>query len=305
MSDHFISHTTMAKILDGSDFVLNGTSLSCIQVQQHTNVIDNYFIGLGTVGLLWLLYQAGMYLLFVYQWWSTSNHNLKKRLLPLQIYMRDMDSIIEQFQKRDGAEQTAHLRELRTDYNTFIKFDQYCWIKYHNPNKKAFKKGCCGNKGEPNPTHLYEMCKYKQIQAEKRGLWPNVYPPYTASGVVSVNKLKSLIVIESDTIQILREVQTGRCCCYPVYSKVAPLEISKRNVFFGMYQPYFEDISMKGVNLNKGLHGMQRRTVNDLSDSCSRFFCGLLSGWTLETLEIAIKSELDEGHLRADLQLKF
>lgn len=310
MSGQFISHATLAKILDGSDFVLNGTSLSCIITEQ--NIIDKYFIGLGTIGLLWLLYQIGTYLLFVYQWWSTSNNNLRKRLLPLQIYMRDMDSIIEQFQENgdkfqgDGAEQTAHLRALRTDYEKFIKYDQYCWIKYRNPDKKAFQKGWCGYAGEPTPTHLYEMCRYEQLQARKRTIWPKPDPVDIGLGVATIKKLKNLNVVESDNIQILREVQTGtsRFCCRPVYSKAEPLEISKKNVFFGMYQPYFADVYMQSVNLNEGLQ-MKRRTVNGLSGSCSRFFCGLLSGWTLETLEIAIKSELDEGHLRADLQLKF
>ena len=298
-----------------------------MNVTEPTNLgehIDNYFIGISTMGIMLLIYQIITYSIYIYNWWSASDHNIKVRLLPLQIYMRDIEAIIDNLNKTKNENRTLHLRKIRTEYNELIEADKYCWIQYVNPaykHQKFYRKcWCCGK--VQTPRFLYEMCVYKEVYTTKYSKFP-ILKPTTSKW----SKLKERAAhFESKKIAIQRNMYTsssgfyafayiftcGYMCGSPRYVKAAPLEVDSKDVFFGRYQPYIVNTQMKTVDLDQNLFietgeriKTKHRKMDGFHDSLARFCCGWWMGWTLQDMELAIKAEFDEEHLKSDLNIKF
>ena len=69
---------------------------------------------------------------------------------------------------------------------------------------------------------------------------------------------------------------------------------------------------MKTVDLDQNLFietgeriKTKHRKMDGFHDSLARFCCGWWMGWTLQDMELAIKAEFDEEHLKSDLNIKF
>lgn len=261
----------------------NGTTYICeVDTPSPDNVFD-YLVGLSLVGIFMLIYQVFKYSTFTYGWWHTADRLIKTNLLPLQIYMRDMDSIIQTLKSGDG--ESDQLEHLKNQYELFIEKEKYCWVKYKNPQWKQNSKNtyrkcyCCAKIRKPR--FLFELCQY---------------------------------VRDGNKILIKREIRKWKKCpilyigetfgspdCCNLYIPADDFEISEeKNVFFGMYKPYFGDKDMKAYDLN--ITGSVRRNANGIDDACHRFLCGFWRAIELQDLEISIKTELDEEHLRADLR---
>jgi len=296
-----------------------------VTFQEH---VDNYFIGISTMGIMLLVYQIITYSIYIYNWWSSSDHDIKVRLLPLQIYMRDIDAIIYNLNKTKNKNRTEHLRNIRTEYNELIEADKYCWIQYENPiyGRQLLAPSCwCGGKVQ-TPRYLYEMCVYKEVYTTK-------YTKYSKFPILnhttSWSKLKERTAhFESKKIAIQRNMYTsssgfyafayiftcGYMCGSPRYVKAAPLEVDSKDVFFGRYRPYVVNTQMKTIDLDQKLFietetgekiKMKHRKVGGFNDIWARFCCGWWMGWILQDMELAIKAEFDEEHLKSDLDIKF
>tara|TARA_B100001559_G_C16478234_1_gene612442 strand:+ start:383 stop:1234 length:852 start_codon:yes stop_codon:yes gene_type:complete len=261
----------------------NGTSYICeVETPTSNNVFD-YLIGLSLVGIFMLIYQVFKYSTYAYGWWHTADRLIKTNLLPLQIYMRDMDKIVKTLKSGDGD--SGQLEYLRNQYELFIEKDHFCWVKYKNPRWKqnstnTYRKCYCCAKIR-RPRFLFEMCRYdrdgKKILIKRE-----------------IRRLKKCPLL------YIGETFGSPDCCN-LYTPADDFEIiDEKNVFFGMYKPYFGDNHMKAYDLN--IKGKIRRHVNGIDDSCHRFLCGFWRAIELQDLEISIKSELDEEHLRADLR---
>jgi len=274
--------------------------------------IDNYFIGISTLGIMLLVYQIITYGIYIYNWWSASDHNIKVRLLPLQIYMRDIEAIIEKLFEKKNENRTEHLRKIKTEYNELIEADKYCWIKYVNPvykYQKFYRKcWCCGKR--PTPRFLYEMCEYKEVN--------NKFPilnPDTSNWVKIKERRKIAIQRKAYTnssgfYSFAYIFTCGYMCGAPRYIEATPLQVNAKDVFFGRYRPYIGNTEMKPINLDENLFvdgktKTKHRKAGGLNDSCARFCCGWWLGWTLQDMELAIKAEFDEEHLKSDLDIKF
>jgi len=345
---------TYDNIADGKEFTINNITLQCFEKVQPTNLgdhIDNYFLGISTLGVMLLTYQIITYSMYTYNWYASTDHNIKIRILPLQIYMRDIDAIIQKMQSSPdstlsnsaGMRRTAHLRALKEQYYNFIEADKYCWIKYKNPvcEKTKFYRHCwcCGKL--PTPNFLYELCEYKDQYNFKKGSFG-----YSASGKekdwMSENAKKRWTKVNAynfkkgKKIEILRQVYKdaswyyfvayvltlGYCCGTPYIQEAKSLVVNIKDVYLGRYKPYISDPGMKALDLDEDLFVVDRngndvfdakgekistkhRTVNGIDDSCSRFFCGWWLGWKLQDMELAVRAELDEEHLKTDLHINF
>lgn len=347
-SNKTISLLTYSKMLGGEEFTIDGNLLSCSEITENptdlAGHVDNYFIGISTLGVMLLIYQILSYLMYIYSWYSSTGHNIKVRLLPLQIYMRDIDTIIQKMQIGSGGNRrTEHLRRIREKYYAFIEADKFCWIKYENPvhkKSKFYRKcWCCGQL--PTPKYLYELCEYKETYALKNGSFGYVKDTirydkdkkevkWTNKNVKKRWKnLKGYATnFDSKKIAILRQVYKdaswyyfvvyiltlGYVCGAPSIHEAEPLYVETKDVFFGRYEPFIADPDMKPINLDENLYittingekiKTLHRKVNGIDDSCSRFFCGWWLGWTLQDMELALKSEFNEEQLKADLDINF
>ena len=343
---------TYNNISDGKEFTINNITLQCFEKVQPTNLgehIDNYFIGISTLGVMLLTYQIITYSLYTYNWYASTDHNIKIRILPLQIYMRDIDAIIQKLEYSPdstlsnftGLRRTEHLRDLKKRYHGIIEKDKYCWIKYENPiytPTTTFSVKCCCCGTFPTPRFLYELCEYKVQNVKKEGYAKNTIR-YDNNGTDAKKRLtinSTATNFEAQEIAIVRKVYTdasfyylvayvltlGYCCGTPYIQEAKSLVVNIRNVHFGRYKPYLTDSGMKALDLDKGLFVVDRngndvldakgekistkhRTVNGIDDSCSRFFCGWWLGWKLQDMELAVRAELDEEHLKTDLHINF
>ncbi len=351
-------------MMNGEDFTLDGTTLRCLEMNESPNNlvehVDNYFLGINALGVMLMTYQIIMYFKYIYNWYSSTGHNIKIRILPLQIYMRDLDAIIQKMQGNhftsdtsDGFRRTSHLRQLKEQYYKFIAADKYCWIKYKNPvyktqleNKKPlYQKPCFCCKKRPIPRFLYELCELDESWAQdgfksfihrdfsKRHIYK--YDKNGKQTEFSANVKKnwqkvSLLTknLASKHIQIKRHVYNqpsfyytityfltlGYCCGTPSITRATPKKVLLTDVFMGRYKPYISDPYMKPVDLDDDLYIVdgngemvhtKHRKVGGIDDSLSRFFCGWWLGWTLQDMELALKSELNEEHLKTDLNIQF
>lgn len=366
---------TYLKMIEGQDFTIDGISLRCLEVTESpkgvAEHVDNYFLGISALGVMLLTYQIITYVLYIYNWYSSTDHNIKIRILPLQIYMRDIDAIIQKMQSSSdsstkfntaGLRRTAHLRTLKEQYYNFIGADKYCWIKYSNPvykiqlknHKPLYQKPCFCCKKRPTPRFLYELCELDESWAQENGFVKYLNGKFSQQKVARYdeeeNKIEfspnvkknwqkvSLLTknLASEYVQIKRQVYKepsfyytitycctlGYCCGTPSLREAPPKKVLLTDVFLGRYKPYISDPDMKPVDLDEDLYmtdgngervhdaaGNLKRTkhrqVGGIDDSLSRFFCGWWLGWTLQDMELALKSELDEEHLRTDLNIQF
>ena len=340
---------TYNNISDGKEFTINNITLQCFEKVQPTNLgehIDNYFIGISTLGVMLLTYQIITYSLYTYNWYASTDHNIKIRILPLQIYMRDIDAIIQKMEyspdstlsNSTGLRRTTHLRDLKKRYHGIIEKDKYCWIKYnnpvHTPTTKFYRKcWCCGK--FPTPKFLYELCEYKVHNkvhnVKKEGYAKNTirYDNNRTNAKKRLTTINSTATnFEAQEIAIVRIVYTdasfyylvayvltlGYCCGTPYIQEAKSLVVNIKDVHFGRYKPYLADPDMTPVNLDFELFTIshngnkiqtKHRTVNGIDDSCSRFFCGWWLGWKLQDMELALRAELDEEHLKTDLHINF
>lgn len=366
---------TYSKMLKGEDFMMDGILLRCLEVtgthKGFTEHVDNYFIGISALGVMLLIYQIVTYLMYIYNWYSSTGHNIKIRILPLQIYMRDIDAIIQKIQSHfsagnkfttTGLRRTAHLRQLKCQYYNFIEADKYCWIKYKNPvyetqlkNKNPlYQKPCFCCKKTETPRFLYELCELDESWAQENGFVkyingeysqrhvtrydeeqnkiefsPNVKKSWQKVSLLTKNMTSKYVLIKRQVYKqpsfyytITYCFTLGYCCGTPSIIQAPPKKILRTNVFFGRYTPYISDPGMKPVDLDDNLYitdangervrdaqGNFKRTkhrkIGGIDDSLSRFFCGWWLGWTLQDIELALKSELDEEHLKTDLNIQF
>ena len=291
-----------------------------MNVTEPTNLgehIDNYFIGISTMGIMLLIYQIITYSIYIYNWWSASDHNIKVRLLPLQIYMRDIEAIIDNLNKKKNENRTLHLRKIRTEYNELIEHHKYCWIKYVNPaykHQKYYRKCCCCGKVQ-TPRFLYEMCVYKEVSRSDRLPVLNNNPLVRSKIKDPAKKIaiqRNMYTSSSGFYAFAYIFTCGYMCGSPRYVKAAPLEVDSKDVFFGRYKPYIVNTQMKTVDLDQNLFietgeriKTKHRKMDGFHDSLARFCCGWWMGWTLQDMELAIKAEFDEEHLKSDLNIKF
>jgi hypothetical protein len=148
-----MDNLTANVILEGTSFILNGTSLKCLENEGEQDLFEmfsGYFYGLTWIGFLWIGYTAGTYLFAIYLWWSGNDNSIKKILLPLQIYMRDIDQIIDTMKNnvndnQQGINRVQHLKSIKKKYDRFIQAETFCWIKSERKGKND-----------------YELCLYKK-----------------------------------------------------------------------------------------------------------------------------------------------
>ena len=367
-SNRTLSLSIYSRMLKGEEFTVDGISLRCLEIKENdlAGHVDNYFLGISTLGIMLLTYQIITYIIYIYNWYSSTGHNIKIRILPLQIYMRDIDAIIQKMQGNKftttGLRRTVHLRKLKEQYYNFIEADKYCWIKYINPiyktqlkNKQPlYQKPCFCCKKRPTPRFLYELCELDESWVQENGFVRYLNGEYTKRNVgrydehgtrkefspnIEKNWQKvSLLTknLASKYVQIKRQVYKvasfyymitycctlGYCCATPSIREATSKKVLRTNVFFGRYKPYISDPAMKPIDLDEDLYmtdenggfihdekGNLKRTkhrkVGGIDDSCSRFFCGWWLSWTLQDLELALKSEFNEEQLKADLDINF
>lgn len=350
-SNKTISLLTYKKMMDGEDFPLDGTTLRCLEITESpkdlAGHVDNYFLGINALGVMLLTYQIITYLKYIYNWYSSTDHNIKIRMLPLQIYMRDIDAVIVKVQGNkftpDGLQRTAHLRQLKEQYYKFIAADKYCWVKYKNPvyetqlkNKKPlYQKPCFCCKKRPIPRVLYELCELDKSWVQGNGFDRYLNgefskrPDEKGNPTLTKNLASKHIQIKQQVYNqpsfyytITYFLTLGYCCGTPSITKAPSKKVLLTNVFLGRYKPYILDPGMKPVDLDEDLYIIdgngkkvqdaegnftrtKHRKVGGIDDSLSRFFCGWWLGWTLQDLELALKSELDEEHLKTDLNIQF
>ena len=148
-----MDNLTANVILEGTSFILNGTSLKCLENEGEQDLFEmfsGYFYGLTWIGFLWIGYTVGTYLFAIYLWWSGNDNSIKKILLPLQIYMRDIDQIIDTMKNnvndnQQGINRVQHLLAIKKKYDKFIQAETFCWVK---PERKG--------------KNDYELCLYKK-----------------------------------------------------------------------------------------------------------------------------------------------
>jgi len=201
--------------------------------------------------------------------------------------MRDIDKIIELLQS--GSGDPTQLIYLKNQYELFIEKDKYCWVKYNNPQWKnntqnTYQKCYCCAKIK-RPRYLFELCQY-------------VLDYDGNSNIIIKREVRKWK--KCPLLYISETLGTPDCC--KIYMPVDNYTVEPENVFFGIYKPYFGDEKMEPQDLNKNIKDNIRRKTNGIDDSCHRFLCGFWRATTLQDLEISIKSELDEEHLRADLR---
>lgn len=262
-------------VRNASTCVFGNMTVSCQEVQQDKTIsehVTSYFIGIGTIGILLFIYQILYYLKLVYGWWVTNDHMIKLRLLPLQIYMRDMDKII------DSIDDSQPLKERQKQYNEFIEASRYCWIKKNNPKYGKKKRKCVCFREQLVPKFTYELCEYERRDE-------NIY-----------------IKRNTHTLpKYMRWILTFGCSGCRKQGK--DLLVSEKNVFLGRYRPYLAN-EMQIVDLDKGLVA-ERVKVNGVDDSFLRFFCGYFKSASLQDLEIAVQAELNEENIKRNMKIKF
>lgn len=303
------------------------------------STVDNYLIGISSMGFMLLSYQIIFYVSSAWIWYSSVDHKIKMRLLPLQIYMKDMDRIIEKLvQKGIAKRRIENLEKLVEEYNEFIEFDNFCWVKSKNPIYEKWKKAkngrkrkkCCNRHNPPPLRFVYELCEYKltadtpksdhmkpRVITNKNRLKTSVM---NFIGKSVSHKMKSYIYIQRQTYNasscfyLIAYIFT---CCntlgQPKIISQPSLEVMRKNVYFGRYAPYLVDSSMECIDLDKdikdikdgGESSLRHRKTEGMDDKCSRFLCGWWKGWTLEDLELMFRTELDEEHLQNDLDIVF
>lgn len=340
-----IPHSTYLKMVTGEEFTINGFVLKCLEiVDSPTNLgehIDNYFIGISTLGVMLLVYQIITYLMYIYGWWSSSHHNIKVRLLPLQIYMRDLNRIIGKIHQKGGYRRTEHLRKLKEEYEEFIEADKYCWVKYKNPiyinqlkkHQPTYQKicWCCGK--TPTPRFKYELCELDNSWSLDGSMpigVPRVKRHHEKTFSKDVEKRWQKVALLSQNlaskkVKIKREIYKdgtfyyaftylltlGYSCGKPAVQHAKSIEVDEKDIFRGRYMPYFVDPTMKTIDLNQNLFTergnvpTRHKKVEGVDDSCARFFCGWWLGWTLQDMELALRTEFEEEHLKTDLSIEF